>query len=95
MARLKSIERMSYGVTETAVLLGCSTDTIRRWIRGGRLAYVRLGVNSKILIPRTELERVLREGQPVISRGVGRDERLTNATENRNGAQYENSYFAG
>lgn len=62
MSRTKPqpIERISYGVNESSVLLGVSPDLIRKWVRCGQIASTRVGVNRKILIPRAELERVLR-----------------------------------
>lgn len=80
MSRTKPqpIERMSYGVTESSVLLGVSPDLIRKWVRCGQIASTRVGVNRKILISRAELERVLRgEIDNHNSRGVGETKKAT------------------
>jgi len=55
MARVKV--RESYGVAEVAGMLGVSRTHIRNEIKKGSLATFPLG--DRVLIPRTELERLL------------------------------------
>jgi excisionase family DNA binding protein len=54
-----------YVVEEIAELTGRSAYTIRRWIAEKRLRAIRLhdgGPRGKLLIPRTELERLIASG---------------------------------
>jgi excisionase family DNA binding protein len=54
-----------YVVEEVAQLTGRSAYTIRRWISEGKLKAIRLrdgGPRGKLLIPRTELERLVGAG---------------------------------
>ena len=59
MSTLSVIDRLAYSVNESAMLLGVSSDSIRAWVKNGTLSASRVGGKSKILIPRTELERLL------------------------------------
>jgi excisionase family DNA binding protein len=44
--------------------LQVTEDTVRRWLRGGRIRGRRLNDRAGYRIPRDEIERVLREGFP-------------------------------
>jgi excisionase family DNA binding protein len=51
-------------VSETAVALGVSGPTIRRWVRDGHLLGVQVGGTDGVLrIPETELERLVVEAR--------------------------------
>jgi excisionase family DNA binding protein len=49
-------------VSQAAIDLRASTQTIRNWIRSERLAAVRIG--NRFLIPRAEVERLLGDAHP-------------------------------
>jgi excisionase family DNA binding protein len=49
-----------WAVSETAKQFGVSTFTIRRLIRSGQIRAVNVG--ARILVPSTEVERVVTEG---------------------------------
>jgi excisionase family DNA binding protein len=59
MTSMSVVDRLAYSVNESAILLGVSTDSVRAWVKEGRLGASRVGGKSKILIPRTELEKFL------------------------------------
>ena len=63
-------------VSQAAEDLRASTQTIRNWIRSERLAAVRIG--NRFLIPRAEVERLLGDALPMVSRespwDFGRDD---------------------
>jgi excisionase family DNA binding protein len=61
------LPRLAYGVVEAAVLLGVSPDTVRAWIRSGRLEARRAGSRSasKLLIAPEALESFLARLEPV------------------------------
>jgi excisionase family DNA binding protein len=50
--------RMAYSLTEAAQALSLSVRSVRYLLRSGRLGFAKLG--RRILIPHTELERLLR-----------------------------------
>ncbi len=50
-------ERLAHSRTEAAVLIGVSLFTIEKLINAGELRCKRVG--RRVLIPRTELERLL------------------------------------
>lgn len=55
-----------YVVEEIAELTGRSCYTIRRWISEGRLSAIRIpdgGPRGKLLVPRSELERLITSGK--------------------------------
>jgi excisionase family DNA binding protein len=52
-------------IEEAAEALSLSPHTIRSWVKGRRIEFVRLG--RSIRIRRTEVDRVLREGTVVPS----------------------------
>ncbi|MEX2255036.1 MAG: helix-turn-helix domain-containing protein [Acidimicrobiia bacterium] len=50
---------IAFSVREVAELLGCSTDTVRRLITGGRLEAVQpLGRGGRVFIGRSSVERL-------------------------------------
>ncbi len=57
-------------IHEAAAELRIHVETLRRWIRAGRLRAVKVGV--KILVPRSEVERILSEGTAPITLAGGR-----------------------
>jgi excisionase family DNA binding protein len=59
MSALSVSDRLAFSVNESAILLGVSVDSVRAWVKTGKLGASRVGGKSKILIPRTELERLL------------------------------------
>ena len=61
MSAVSVIDRLAFSVNESAILLGVSSDSVRAWVKQGRLAASRVGGKSKILIPRAELERLLEQ----------------------------------
>lgn len=63
---LASRRKDHYVVDEIAELTGRTPYTIRRWISEGRLQAIRLrdgGPRGKLLIPRSELERLIAAGK--------------------------------
>jgi excisionase family DNA binding protein len=58
--KVPSVERQALSVSEFSHALGTSNDTTRRRIADGSIRSVRYG--RRVLIPRTELDRVLAEG---------------------------------
>jgi len=61
LATRNQLPRLAYGVVEAAVLLGVSPDTVRAWIKSGRLEARRAGSRSasKLLIAPEALESFL------------------------------------
>lgn len=59
---MNSIEKMAYSPIETAGALGLCLNSVYKMLRRGQLNGVR--VDRKILIPRAELERLLRLDGP-------------------------------
>jgi excisionase family DNA binding protein len=57
-------ERQWITVEEAARLLGVHDQTVRRWLRAGRLQGTLLSRRAGYRIQRAEIERVLREGLP-------------------------------
>ena len=53
-------ERLAYGRAEAAYAIGVSPRTLDYWISEGRIQARRLG--GRVLIPLSELARILREG---------------------------------
>ena len=49
---------------QASARLQVTEDTVRRWLRAGRLRGRRLNDRAGYRIPRDEIERVLREGFP-------------------------------
>jgi excisionase family DNA binding protein len=56
----QTIPRIAYTLNETALALGCSTDTITRMIRRDEIRAVQVG--KRRLIPVAELERIVMSG---------------------------------
>jgi excisionase family DNA binding protein len=56
---MRTVERLYYGVFEVAILLGIPEGSIRRLITSGALPARRFG--ERVLIPRDELEALLRD----------------------------------
>jgi excisionase family DNA binding protein len=54
--------KMAFSPRETALMLGLCLNTVYKLLREGKLRSVRL--DRKILIPRTEIERLLSGNQP-------------------------------
>lgn len=54
------VEKILYTVDETAVLLGLSPWTIRKWIHEGRVTSANFG-GSLRRIPRSEIDRLIAE----------------------------------
>jgi excisionase family DNA binding protein len=53
---------IAFSVSEVAELLGCSTDTVRRLIAGGRLDAVQpLGKGGRVFIGRSSIERLFEQ----------------------------------
>jgi excisionase family DNA binding protein len=46
---------------QSAILLGLSEETIRRWIQTRRIRYVKVGAKA-IRIPEDEIQRIIAEG---------------------------------
>ena len=53
------LPRLAFNIQETADILGVSTATVRRWIKGGLLKCSCASRHK--LIPRAEIERFLRD----------------------------------
>ncbi len=49
-----------YSLKDAAILLGVHVNTIRRWIKEGKIKAVKMGKNWKI--PSEEMNRVSKEG---------------------------------
>jgi excisionase family DNA binding protein len=58
--------RLTFGVAESAKLLGVSIPFIRKEIRLGHLHSIRLG--GRVMIRHDELERYIREGEAEAAR---------------------------
>jgi len=58
-------EKMAYSPQEAAITLGLCLNTIYKLLKRGQLRSVKL--DRKILIPRTEIERLIRPESPAIS----------------------------
>ena len=56
----QTIPRLAYTLNETALALGCSTDTITRMIRRDELKAVQIG--KRVMVPVAELERIVATG---------------------------------
>lgn len=58
------VKREYLSVQEAAVLTGLSPWTFRAWAYSGRVSSVKLGSGqrARLLIPRTEIDRILSEG---------------------------------
>jgi len=54
---MSKLER-HYTTREVATLLGCHPETIRRWVRDGKIGYVR-PCGGRIRIPESEVMREL------------------------------------
>ena len=52
-------DRLAFAKSEIATMLGVSASTIHRMIRKGKLRSIRVG-HRRILIPREEVQRLLR-----------------------------------
>lgn len=55
-----SASRDAYGLSEAAARLGVHVRTVRRLAECGSIRTIRIA--RRVLIPTTELERILREG---------------------------------
>lgn len=44
----RGMDRLTYPVREVAAMLGMPADTVRAWVRSGKLAVVRFGAKSYI-----------------------------------------------
>ncbi|MHB1570799.1 MAG: helix-turn-helix domain-containing protein [Solirubrobacteraceae bacterium] len=53
--------------TQAAAALGASSQSIRNWIRAGRLRAVRVG--NRFLVPRSEVDRMLGDLASVVGEG--------------------------
>lgn len=54
------MEKVVYKVSEFAILMGCSEQIVRRWLRDGKIIGTKMGdKNHHWRIPKSELERVL------------------------------------
>jgi excisionase family DNA binding protein len=62
MTRATRPERRAYRVDETAEILGVSTSTIRNWVRDGRLRALRPAGSGAVLVPASEIARLLEPG---------------------------------
>lgn len=49
-----------YTVKEIARLLNIKANTVRAWLRSGKLHGIRSGKNQKWRVPQSEIERVIR-----------------------------------
>lgn len=54
--------RHLYSYAAAAEILGCSTDTVRRWVASGRLAVVRLPARL-VRIDGEEIDRLITAGK--------------------------------
>lgn len=53
-------EKLAYKVCEFAMLIGCSEQIVRRWLREGKIKGTKMGSkNHHWYIPKQELDRVL------------------------------------
>jgi len=57
---MKSSERLARGLNEVAEIFDVSKDSLRRAAERGELETLRIG--SRVLVPESEIQRVLREG---------------------------------
>lgn len=66
------MEKLAYSKAETAKLLGLHENSVTNAIRRGEIRAVRLG--ARVLIPRTELARLLGEAikEPPAGAGGGK-----------------------
>jgi len=56
----QKVSRAALGIADAALSLGLHPDTLRRKANAGELKIIRVG--RRVLIPASEMERVLREG---------------------------------
>lgn len=56
----QTIERATYSVDETSKVLGLGRNTTYEAVRTGAIGSIKIG--GRILIPRTEVERILTGG---------------------------------
>lgn len=73
---MSELEAITYTPNEIATLCGVHPETVRRWIRGGQLAAVKLG-GKEYRIAKVELARFWREkgGGELFARDGANDER--------------------
>ncbi len=57
----QTIEKRAYSLKETAVSLGVSTITIRRYLASGMIQGFRTGIGGHWRIPTEEIDRFIRE----------------------------------
>ena len=78
-ALLSSHRKDNYLVEEVAAMTGRSEYTVRRWVAENKLKAIRIaegGPRGRLLVPRTELERLVAAGKgahvPEVAFGGGR-----------------------
>jgi len=54
------VQKQALSVREAGAVVGCSADSMRRFIAAGQVRAIRVG--RLVRVPRAEIERVLRDG---------------------------------
>jgi excisionase family DNA binding protein len=79
--------RLAYSISEAAEALGLSARSLRYLIQTGRLAFARFG--RRVVIPHTELERLLRRASVKATAPLDADEPIRPAAKHGNAPRGE------
>jgi excisionase family DNA binding protein len=79
--------RLAYSLSEAAQALGLSVRSLRYLMQQGKLGYARIG--RRVLIPASELERLLRRASVKPTEPLDADERIRPAARPKKGSAPE------